>query len=230
MSGSQLAVITPVSGGNYPSQGLPGSPSHPIAPGGWPVDPGYGVPLPPVVSHPIAPGGETPSHPISGGGTGPAHPIAPPTYPVDPSYGLPMLPGVWPAPPAFPNNDLPLQPVLPTHPIYHPEAPNNELPLPPGAVWPPLPPSVTGPVLCFVWVVGVGYRWTTIDPSLKPMHPIVIPPSTVPPGAPTHPIAPGGERPSHPISGGGQEPHPDQGLPRPPPEGPPATPQGQGRR
>jgi hypothetical protein len=27
-------------------------------------------------------------------------------------------------------------------------------------------PGIKGKVLCFVWIVGVGYRWTVIDPSL----------------------------------------------------------------
>jgi len=221
MSGSQLAVITPVSGG-HPSTG-------PIVPEG-PVDPGYGVSLPPVVSHPIAPGGG----PSQGPGF-PTHPIAPPTYPVDPGYGIPTIPGIWPSPPAFPDHSLPIAPVLPTHPIYRPEAPNNDLPLPPGAVWPPLPPSVDGQVLCFVWVVGIGYRWTVIDPSLQPSHPIVLPPSTVPPH-PDHGLPDGGRpphvsnrppgsvtRPDHSLPG--DQPHPDQGLP-PSPTVPPATPQG----
>jgi len=68
-----------IAGLGQPDQGLP--------PVQGPVDPGYGVPLPPIVSHPIAPGG------------GPTHPIAPPTYPVDPDYGIPTAPGVWPQPP-----------------------------------------------------------------------------------------------------------------------------------
>jgi hypothetical protein len=62
-------------------------------------------------------------------------------------------------------------------------------------VWPPLPPSVTGVIMCLVWIVGVGYRWTVIDTSLSVAHPI-MPPSAVP----EHPMAPGG-RPSHPIAG-----------------------------
>jgi hypothetical protein len=192
----------------YPSQG-PGFPTHPIAPGGpppgiWPspghpahpivlppgpVDPGYGIPLPPVISHPIPP---TPEHPIA----------LPPTYPVDPDYGLPLPPTVWPEPPkpVDPDYSVPV-PILPTHPIYLPAGPNHDLPLPPGAIYPPLPPYVsTGPVgqlMCFVWIPGVGYRWTTIDVNLKPEHPIVIPPSTVPP-KPTHPIA-GSEEPEGPT-------------------------------
>jgi hypothetical protein len=168
----------------YPSQG-PGFPTNPIAPGGsgGPVDPGYGYPLPPVRPDNSPPRPPVyPSHQPVPPGYVSGQPV-PPTYPVDPAYGLPITPGIWPSPPVFPGHDLPIAPVLPTHPIYRPVAPNNDLPLPPGAVWPPLPPSVTGPVLCFVWLVGIGYRWTTVDPSLKPSHPIVIPPSTVP-GAP----------------------------------------------
>jgi hypothetical protein len=190
----------------------PGRPSHPIAPGGpvgppdWgiegPIDPGYGYPLPPVVSHPIPPT-VWPD----------PRPPRPPTYPVDPDYGLPAPPTVWPQPPrpVDPDYSVPI-PISPSHPIYYPGAPNHDLPLPPGAVWPPLPPYVsTGPVgqvMCFVWIPGIGYRWTTIDLNLQPTHPIVIPPSTVP-GVPTHPIAPGGEAPTHPIAPGGEAPaHP----------------------
>jgi hypothetical protein len=153
----------------------PGHPAHPDLPGG-PVDPGYGVPLPPVVSHPIPP---TPEHPIE----------LPPTYPVDPDYGLPIGPGVWPQPPkpVDPGYGVPI-PIAPEFPIYLPPQVNPPLPpgspahpiaLPPGSVWPPLPPSVTGTVTALVWIVGVGYRWTVIDTSLKPTHPI-MPPSRVP--------------------------------------------------
>jgi hypothetical protein len=39
--------------------------------------------------------------------------------------------------------------------------------MPPGAVYPPLPSSVQGKVICFCWIVGVGYRWACIDPSLS---------------------------------------------------------------
>jgi hypothetical protein len=156
----------------HPDQGLPEGP----------VDPGYGVPLPPVVSHPIPPT-VWPNPPSPG---------APPTYPVDPGYGLPLPPTVWPQPPrpVDPAYGVPV-PIAPAHPIYLPPVgPNHDLPIPPGAVWPPLPPSVTGQVMCLVWLVGIGYRWTTIDASLKPAHPIV-PPSAVP--EPGHPIDPGGQ-------------------------------------
>jgi hypothetical protein len=175
-----------------------GRPTHPIAPGGttppWgiegPVDPGYGIPLPPVTVWPTPPSPGHPSHPIQ------------PTYPVDPDYGLPLPPTVWPQPPVAPNHDLPVAPVTPEHPIYLPVAPNNDLPLPPGSVWPPVPPSLgDGQVMALVWLVGIGYRWTVLDLSLKPEHPIA------PPAAhPSHPIAPGGSpgSPAHPIDPGGQ--------------------------
>jgi hypothetical protein len=75
---------------------------------------------------------------------------------------------VWP-----PSHKPPLHP---SHPIYPGgEGPDHELPLPPGAVWPPLPPDIGGKILCFVWVVGIGYRWTVLDPDLKPSHPIEEP-------------------------------------------------------
>jgi hypothetical protein len=71
---------------------------------------------------------------------------------------------VWPNPPI--TTWPPPQPVRPSHPIYPGIGPDHELPMPPGSVWPPLPPEIKGKILCFVWIVGVGYRWTVIDPSL----------------------------------------------------------------
>jgi hypothetical protein len=192
----------------------PGRPTHPIAPGGpvdpgWgvegPVDPGYGVPLPPVTVWPSPPGGAHPSHPIQ------------PTYPVDPGYGLPLPPTVWPQPPqpmppVDPGYGVPI-PISPEHPIYIPPGtpgnhPEHPIALPPGSVWPPLPPAMDGIYQVFVWIPGVGYRWTTIDTNLKPTHPIAPPPGQVwpSPGHPAHPIAPGGSpgTPTHPIDPGGQ--------------------------
>lgn len=161
-----------------------GQPEHPIAPGGGdePVDPGYGIPLPPVISHPIElletiwPSPGRPAHPI----------VRPPTYPVDPGWGLPTLPGKWPIPPrpVDPQYGIPECPLEPGHPIYPVPPVAGQLPvLPPGSVYPPLPPGVTGQLLCFVWIVGVGYRWIVIDTNLKPTHPIAPPPLT-----PEHPI------------------------------------------
>jgi hypothetical protein len=156
--------------------GRPGHPSHPIYRPGGPVDPGYGVELPPVIE------GGPPEHPDQG---------LPPTFPVRPGHGLPRPPHVWPRPPrpVKPDQGLPrppLVPIGPDHPIYLPPAegggggaPDQGLPLPPGAVWPPLPPDLEGKVMCFVWIVGVGYRWTVIDTSLKPSQP--LPPTEVPP-------------------------------------------------
>jgi hypothetical protein len=173
MADSFTALITPLV--------IQGGPSHPIAPGGGqpvdpgyglpegPVDPGYGVELPPIAAHPIAP---TPGHPIE----------LPPTYPVDPDYGLPIAPDVWPQPPkpVDPGYGVSL-PIAPEFPIYLPPAgtPEHPIALPPGSVWPPLPPAVTGKLLAFMWIVGVGYRWVCIDTSLKPAQPIQ-PPSSVP--------------------------------------------------
>jgi hypothetical protein len=174
-----------------------GGPSHPIQPTppvdpGYgvegPVDPGYGVPLPPVVDNSLPPQIDN---------------SLPPTYPVDPGYGIPIVPGVWPKPPV--HVWPPPQPIYPSHPIYptefpeHPIAPGggpaHPIVLPPGSVWPPLPPAIQGKVLCFVWIVGVGYRWTVIDPSLK--LDIGLP---------------------------GDQPGPGHDLPPHPPDGPPAVP------
>ena len=143
--------------GGHPDQGLP-----PMRPGFGPVDPGYGVGLPPVIDNGL-PGGR-------------------PTFPVKPDQGLPSAPGVWPKPPVgvWP----PMQPIYPSHPIYpvepgtpsHPIAgepgtPTHPIELPPGSVWPPLPPAIGGKILAFCWLVGIGYRWVVLDPSLKPGFP-----------------------------------------------------------
>lgn len=104
-----LAIVIPLSalgGGNYPSQGLPVYPSHPIAPGGpGMVDPGWGVSLP------VDPGY---GHPAWGGGH-PSHPIYVP--PVDPGYGRP---GGGGAHPAHPIVIPPGSGTKPTQPIYVP--------------------------------------------------------------------------------------------------------------
>lgn len=176
-------------GGNYPS-------GQPLPPG--PVDPGYGIEMPPVIN-----GGP-------GGGERPDNSL--PTYPVRPDNELPSPPGVWPQPPRpegpiDPGYDRPI-PIYPSLPIYRPEGPDNTLPMPPGTVWPPLPPSVTGDLLCFCWIVGVGYRWVVIDADAKPEHPLAPPPlypSNRPPGI-EHP----GNRPPGSTP---PPPRPDQSLP-----------------
>lgn len=109
-------------GGNYPDQGLPGGGGrpphvgHPIAPGGRPVDPGFGWG-----------GGERPGHPIAPGGG----------RPVDPDYGYGQ---------ERPDQGLPPElgpPIGPAHPWVPPEG--ETLPPPPEdiadqvvvAVWRP---------------------------------------------------------------------------------------------
>ena len=209
--------------GHHPDQGLPGPvdpgfgvPLPPVIdnelpaePGVWPpqrpnypVDPGWGLPVPPNV-WPKPPGSVWPplvpiypTHPIYPGG-GPAHPIAP--------GGRPTRPGQ----PGAPDQGLPPAPDQGLPPAGSGEHPEHPIVLPPGAVWPPLPPDIQGKIICFVWIVGVGYRWTVIDPSL-------VIDNTLPGGGehPAHPIAPGG-RPSHPIAPGG--PSIDNTLPTPPP-------------
>ena len=188
-----------------------GRPSHPIARPPGPVDPGYGVPLPPVIdnglpgsghrpdnslppTYPVRPDNSLPVAP----GVWPKPPMPPtvwpplpPLYPSHPIYPVPpnvdntlppgvdnTLPGTPPgvdntlpgSPPGV-DNTLPGVPGTPSQPIYLP-----------GHVWPPLPPSITGNVIAFCWIVGVGYRWVVLTPE---------------PGRPTHPIAPGGEQPDN---------------------------------
>jgi hypothetical protein len=150
-------------GGGHPDQGLPGGGGHPShgLPGSGPVDPGFGIELPPVISTPPFPGTGLPE---------------PPTYPVRPGNSLPRPPHAWPLPPRpenpDPGYDRPI-PIYPSVPIYEiPPEVDNSLPMEPGTVWPPLPDEVTGKVVAFVWIVGVGYRWTVIDTDLKPTVPI----------------------------------------------------------
>jgi hypothetical protein len=141
---------------NHPSQGLPGypgRPAHPIAPGGRPIDPGYGWG-----------GGERPSHPIAR----PPWAARPwPPSPVDPDYGVDggVGEGVAPAPPIYipigPDNTLPEVPGAPEPPIVNP---------PPGTIWPPLPPDApVGKCAFLIYISGVGYRYGVFDiPAPKP--------------------------------------------------------------
>jgi hypothetical protein len=120
MNSGFLAFIIPMTGGPVdPGYGVPGWPTHPIAPGGKPpsVWPGPGRP-----THPIAPGGKPPG--IWGGGNEPF-----PTPPIAPG-GAP--PSIW--------GDI----NVPAHPIVLP--PGTEKP-PPG-IWhePIVPPGFWGGV------------------------------------------------------------------------------------
>lgn len=140
---SQLAIITDIE---------PGGPSNALPPRQGPVDPGYGVVLPPVVDN------SPPDRPST-------WPPQRPNYPVDPGYGLPTFPNVWPNPPLVggPAHPIRLPPLVPTHPIYTPPEVSPPIAIPPGAVWPPLPPGLPRVLIALVWIVGVGYRWAVLD-------------------------------------------------------------------
>ena len=146
----------------HPIYTPPVFPSHPIVLPTPPVDPGYGVPAPPLGIW----GGAPPPHP--------AHPIAPggPGGIVSPPIYYP--PGIWPSPP--PGGGVPQPPggiVAP--PIYYPPVfPAHPIVTPPVGIAPPIyyPPGIWGPT----------------DP--RPSHPIVLPEPPEVPTEP--PIAPPG--------------------------------------
>jgi hypothetical protein len=217
MAATPALILTGGGVDNSLPEGPPGHVSGgPVFPTG-PVDPGFGIPLPPVIN------GGPPEY-VSGG------PL-PPTYPVDPGYDIPIRPGLWPNPPRPPGVWPPPTPVYPSFPIYIPGhvgggpmpggRPDQGLPpaegqhpdqgpiAPPGAVWPPLP-GASGKLLCFAWVVGYGYRWVVIDTSLEIGGGPVVPPSTVP-GHPSHQPVPQPGHPGHPLPPAPAR--PDQELP-----------------
>jgi hypothetical protein len=176
-------------------------PSHPIYPA-RPTDPGYGHPE----------GGHRPDQGLPGEGTPPDRP----------EQGLPPHVGGRPPGSTPPRPDQGLPPAHGRPDQGLPPSgghPDQGLPLPPGSVWPPLPPSVQGPIIAFCWIVGVGYRWVVIDPSLHPDNEL---PGERPPHASGQPIP---ERPPGHISGQPLPPGHVSGQPvPPPPEPPPATP------
>jgi hypothetical protein len=175
---SQLALITPISGG-HPDQGLPGHEG--------PVDPGYGVSgdrvWPPVNLPPLPPG-VWPSPPVG---------VWPPSRPGIPSNPIVVypprvdnsLPGAPPAPdqglpgsggkPPKPDQGLPGTPPAPDQGLPGtPPSVDNSLPQPPATIWPPLPPGVgvAGKALLLIWIVGVGYRWLVVSgPDVWPPVP-----------------------------------------------------------
>jgi hypothetical protein len=191
-----LAMITPLSGGGGPvdpGYGVPGWPSHPIAPGGRPpgtwggVPPNYidiGLPgQPPGIwggspawpSHPIAPGGQPP-HPDQGLPGYPSHPIAPGGRP----------PGIWGGAPPWIDNTLPGPQPVPGWPpvVMPPIAPGGKPPEPGNGLSPSNPiyiPGESGPGgvkhLVWVFVPGVGGVWFLVDVPTSggphPSHPIV---------------------------------------------------------
>lgn len=159
--------VDPDFGVGFPGRPGGGRPGHfPIYGAGRPIDPGFGVPLPPIVGHPLPPDIDLPGNELP-----PTYPDRPPPNTKPPPEGstkpLPKPPGGFPRPPVgiWP----PPQPVYPELPIYPtPPGIGGGPALPPGSVWPPLPPEISGPIICFVWIVGVGYRWASLDPALLP--------------------------------------------------------------
>jgi hypothetical protein len=163
---SRIAIITWADEG-----GSPGSPAHPIAPGGQP--PGFW-------------GGVAPPYPDIGGPgaqPGPSHPIVIPPGPP---------PVVWPGPgyPAHPIVIPPdaVAPGVPTHPIYlppvvwpgpgypaHPIAPGGQ---PPGFWGGGNVPMPTPPIY-----IGLppGEQPPSGGDGNSPTHPIVLPPGSPPP-------------------------------------------------
>jgi hypothetical protein len=136
---SFLALIVPVGG-------APGTPAHPIAPGGPPPGIWGGAPIPGYPAHPIAPGGPPPGF---WGGTPawPSHPIAPGGRPPFPSQG----------------------PGFPTHPIAPGGQPpgtwggaNEPFPTPPIFIGPPVPAPEPPPVVEWhsAWSSETG--WMTV--------------------------------------------------------------------
>lgn len=156
---SFVALITPLGGG------VPGVPTHPIAPGGPPLgiwggpplypdqglpgqpprpSQGPGFPTNPIVIPPDAAAPGVPTHPIylppypSQGPGFPTHPIAPGGPPPKPDQGLPGQP-------PRPDQGLPVSPGVPTHPIVYPPGlpatPEHPIALPPTPGLPPLVPS-----------------------------------------------------------------------------------------
>jgi hypothetical protein len=185
----QVGYFIPLGSAGHPDQGLPGVEG--------PVDPGYGVdvppqiwppdslpPLPPGINPPV--GIWPPTRP-----TVPSHPIVIPGRPPHPDQGLPGLPGRpdqgLPGAPGRPDQGLPGAPGRPDQGLPGtPPSVDNTLPMPPATIWPPLPPGIgiAGKALILVWVVGVGYRWLVVEgPDVWPPLPSVQPPIAQPPVA-----------------------------------------------
>ena len=135
--------------GGYPDNSLPGVEGD--------VDPGYGIsadrPSNPIVLPPDPPGvwpGPRPSHPIviAPPGTPPGVIWPTPGRPVDPGYGRPEggHPGGGPMPgnPPRPDNTLPTGPARPEHPIAS------------QTYW------------MLVYTPQYGWKYVTVDPSLRP--------------------------------------------------------------
>jgi formin 2/diaphanous 1/splicing factor 3A subunit 2 len=144
--------------------GMPGVPTHPIAPGGQPGRPDQGLPPPgwPGGPHVPSQGPGFPTNPIAPGGQQPG---------IDNSLP-PLPPGT--SPPNVPSTG----PGFPTHPINLPGTPNA----PPGQIWPPVA-DVHTKTWTLAWLPGHGLRWITVEPPR--------PDQGLPPGMPGQPARPG---------------------------------------
>jgi hypothetical protein len=179
--------------GGHPDQGLPGG-GRP----GRPIDPGFGVGLPPHVGGgPARPGRPTdPGYGIEEGGE-----VAPPIWELGPDQGLPPVAG------------HPLPPVDPPPGTVWP-------PLPPDV-------EVTGRALVLAAIEGVGYRYIVVDLSGGHPDQ-GLPDEGEEGGEAPDQGLPGGGRPPHvgnrpPGSGPTPPQHPDQGLPGGRPGAPPTA-------
>jgi hypothetical protein len=104
-----------------------------------PVDPGYGIPVPPPVWPP-----PVPAHPIV-----PAPPGTPPG-----TIWPPVIDNSLPKPPAYPDNALPGDQPHPEHPITGLPGPHPEHPIASGTYW------------MLVYTPGYGWKYVVVDPSL----------------------------------------------------------------
>jgi hypothetical protein len=159
----------------------------------WPSPPSIDNSLPMPPTYPVPPGYIDNTLPPAPPTMWPKPPVTtwpPPTpvWPTHPIYIKPPHVGGGPMPGGErPDQGLPGAPPTAGQPLPgdQPVA-GQPLPMPPGSIWPPAP-GLEGPVVALVWLVGYGYRWASIDPSLEVGMPL--------PGGP-----PDGE-------------HPDQSLP-----------------
>lgn len=141
-------------------------------------------------------GGGSIDNTLPGGGQLPGLPpgwwTKPPRPEPWPPIALPPLPGIWP-PPGQIQLPIVLPPTVwpprPPHegggggvvapPIYIDGSPTLPIALPPG-IYPPLPPrpGIKDKYAVLIWVLGVGWRWAVIDPSLDAGMP--LPPTPEP--------------------------------------------------
>jgi hypothetical protein len=156
VTGGVLDVETGNLGGGYPDNTLPTPPPYPD----------HGLPTPPPGTFPPP----IPTHPIV---------IAPPGTPpgvIWPSPGRPD--NTLPTPPMRPDNTLPpgVDNTLPTLPGGAPPVVDNTLPG--GGV--PTHPIASQTYWMLVYTPGHGWKYVSVDPSLRPDH--TLPPHAQPKG------------------------------------------------